>query len=654
MFYDFGGQDFYHGLYQSFSSKTAFQIVVYCADQTEIELKKDSKGYKTYKYPLSFWLKEKEYLERGTHNPYFIVENKIDDKATNSFAKDFPHIVDFENPKGIFHLFLKELATEDHSKELQNQLQLEYLKKQLLQELYEEKEISKSLTVFFQDIYDDSTKPKLTIKQRTQYVVDGISPENMLTQLRLLENSGVLFLSEDTEQVITNPQAFIQYIHTKVLEQKALFKVCGRLKKQEWKELNNGEYAKLIEDFMIKQKTMFYDEDAEEYVFPNYLSLYSEDEERHFLTVSESLLAFSIQLKYFLPFGFINVLIHHFGQEPNKKKFWRDAIYFIKHVNDQPKANVFINLNIKQLCIDVYVETRDSEFDVQSYKRYLWLCLATMYEQGKLISWEAFLELKKAPKHDKEELKLHEGKPLFLQSKFPKTAKVSTDGKFYTTLSNLEERIKKNEYDIYLDNQEGRSSRLPLYKFQVFTEKPINKMKKIFISYSNEDIHYKKELEKFLKPLKEFQLAQSWSCEELNAELWHDKIQEELESSDIVIFMMSMNFASSEYILKEEVHKTFEHLKTNQNKKIICVLVRQFPWKVFSEYKDVLGEVIFKEDENKAAIALTKLPEHQFLPYDIEKGDKKEEANRVLKPLNQWEFQEEAYTQIIKVLSKIL
>jgi hypothetical protein len=115
-----------------------------------------------------------------------------------------------------------------------------------------------------------------------------------------------------------------------------------------------------------------------------------------------------------------------------------------------------------------------------------------------------------------------------------------------------------------------------------------------------------------------------------------------------------MNFASSEYILKEEVHKTFEHLKTHKNKKIVCVLVRQFPWKVFSEYKDVLGEAIFNEDEHKAAIALTKLPEHQFLPYDIENGNQKDEAKRVLKPLNQWEFQEEAYTQIIKVLSKIL
>jgi internalin A len=683
MCYDFGGQDFYHGLYQSFSSKVAFQIVVYCANQTNISLAPDSKGYTTYSYPLSFWLQEKEYLERGNQNSYFIVENKIDAKEKAAFTKDYPILNDFTAPNGIFHVFLKAPENGDVAKKSQNKLQLQFLKSQLLQEIYSPTEISKAEIEFFKKVYKESVQQSLRIKKREEYKIEGISPENMLTQLQLLENSGVLFLSQDQTEVIANPKAFIQHIHEKILKKEELLQCSGKLTKEVWNKLNTGKHKKRVEAFMLKQKTMFIDKGLhkEAYIFPNYLPLYSEDEERYFLNVSKEHFAFAIQFQYFIPFGFINVLIHHFGKEPNKKKFWRDAIYFIQHEDGKPKANVFIAINIPKLTIEVSVEARDDSFNLARYKRYLWLCLSMMYHQRELVAWTIFnkdkelgihttdYELSESPENQYDPKILIETsgfpgtfKASFGKShisfeddnEFPETTKISVDGKYFVTLSKLKEHINDNKYNILLENEKSSAKLFPLHNFQLVTIKKIKKMKKIFISYSNQDIYYKQELEKFLKPFEKFQLAKSWSCEEMTPGLWDDQIQAELESSDIVIFMMSMNFASSDYILKNEVYETFTQMASNPDKEIICVLVKEFPWRLFAKYKDIFNIKENITEDDKAGFALANISNYQFLPYEHDTSKDKADQNRVLKAIREWEFEEKAFTQIVNTIAKIV
>jgi internalin A len=650
MCYDFGGQDFYHGLYQSFSTKTAFQIIVYCADQKQIQVVEDTNGYDTYKFPLSFWLQEKEYLEVDAKNTYFIVENKIDKKVANAFSKSYPEISDFHAPIGLFHVYLKQLEEKNVTQAQRNQLQLQFLKTQLLQELYEPQVISQRVVQFYKDVYNDSIKEELEIRNVSYYnnkITENITPENMLTQLQLLENSGVLFLSEDKKEVIANPKAFIAYIHKKILKHDVIFQKHGKLTVKEWEDINKGEHAARVEAFMLKQKTMFFDADAEVYVFPNYLLLYTLDKDRYFLNVATDKLIFSIQFQYFIPFGFINVLIHHFGKEPNKKKFWRDAIYFIQHEDGKPKANVFIVINIPKLTIEVSLDVTANDFNVASYKRYLWKSLSRMYQQQPLISWDDFKKDENIPDEpQKANRKI---------TVFPETTKIAVEDSFFISLQELDNFIETQEYLVQIENSQGRSKLFPLQAFQLFTEKPIKKMKKIFISYSNKDIHHKQELEKFLKPLEKFQLAQSWSGEEVTDGLWYDQIQEELKSSDIIILMMSMNFASSDYILKEEVFNVLKQMATNDHKKVICVLVKQFPWSYFSKLKTVFDIKKDLSDSEKAAYVLANLPRQRFLPHYTDKSHPDESKHeRYLRPINQWEYPEEAYTQIVEALGKII
>jgi internalin A len=189
--------------------------------------------------------------------------------------------------------------------------------------------------------------------------------------------------------------------------------------------------------------------------------------------------------------------------------------------------------------------------------------------------------------------------------------------------------------------------------FEIFMMKKLPEMKKIFISYSNEDIYYKQELEKFLKPVNDFKLAKSWSCEEMIPGNWHNQIQTELENSDIVIFMLSINFLNSSYIMEKEVLRTFELIKKNPEKKMIFVLVKNFPWKQFSKFKDILNVTEDQFSELKIAKTMAEMPVNQFLPYFIEHPNTSD-SKRYLHPINQWKFPEDAYTQIIENLTKIL
>jgi internalin A len=149
-------------------------------------------------------------------------------------------------------------------------------------------------------------------------------------------------------------------------------------------------------------------------------------------------------------------------------------------------------------------------------------------------------------------------------------------------------------------------------------------------------------------------LAKSWSCEEITPGLWDDQIQEELESSDIVVFLMSMNFAASDYVLKEEVYRTFEQMAKNPDKKIVCVLVRYFPWSYFESLKDIFNIKDEINDEDKAGFALANLSNYQFLPYYYDKKDDETKDKRYLKPIAEWQYKERAYSQIVEVLGKLI
>lgn len=77
---------------------------------------------------------------------------------------------------------------------------------------------------------------------------------------------------------------------------------------------------------------------------------------------------------------------------------------------------------------------------------------------------------------------------------------------------------------------------------------------KAFISYSRSDHALKAKLRKFLRPIEDsFGLSIFDDQGILPGEEWEDRIWKEFDSSQIIILIVTENFLSSEFCLKERV-----------------------------------------------------------------------------------------------------
>ena len=171
--------------------------------------------------------------------------------------------------------------------------------------------------------------------------------------------------------------------------------------------------------------------------------------------------------------------------------------------------------------------------------------------------------------------------------------------------------------------------------------------KKIFVSYSRKDVDYKDLLRDYLKFLHTFEIADNWSCEDITIGNWHSQIQRELESSDLIIFMLSHNFFNSKYILEQEVQKTIERIADGGKQEILCVIVR--PIVGFDKIKGVISDKISPLQE-----AILKLGDNQYLPYKKVKKPLSEEHEEKIMPLLTFDPIEEAMTQIVeKIIEKL-
>lgn len=76
----------------------------------------------------------------------------------------------------------------------------------------------------------------------------------------------------------------------------------------------------------------------------------------------------------------------------------------------------------------------------------------------------------------------------------------------------------------------------------------------IFISYAHADEELKKELDKHLMSLKRSGKIETWNDRELIAgQEWDEIIKSELNKSDIILLLISIDFIASQYIWDKEL-----------------------------------------------------------------------------------------------------
>jgi GTPase SAR1 family protein len=117
-----------------------------------------------------------------------------------------------------------------------------------------------------------------------------------------------------------------------------------------------------------------------------------------------------------------------------------------------------------------------------------------------------------------------------------------------------------------------------LTSFKKYLNSPL-KLKKIFISYSKQDIGLVNKFIEHLSALQRDGKVAHWYCSELEAgSVWNDEIQKHLDEADIVCFMISPNFMKTEYIHEHEIKKSFDRKAKDQKFKIVPIILNFCRW----------------------------------------------------------------------------
>ncbi len=142
-------------------------------------------------------------------------------------------------------------------------------------------------------------------------------------------------------------------------------------------------------------------------------------------------------------------------------------------------------------------------------------------------------------------------------------------------------------------------------------------MKNIFISYSHIDEKYKQQLVNHLSPLIRTHKVNIWEDGKIvPGEKWDDAIKIKLETSNIILLLVSSDAIASDYINNVEIKKALE--RNDKNEAIVIpIILRPCKWTILP------------------------IAENQALP-------------KFGKPISKWEDLDDAFLNVINGILKIL
>jgi len=616
LFFDFGGQDFYHGIYRAFLSGGGLQIILYNATIKQNGLGEDIENKPIYNYNLPYWLGQKNYTETKNNSqaePYFLIQtyaeenhtdtNELSYKKEDGFKKTFylslkkekdlnaeqqNDIPIFQADKTNFNIHfnhcIKQLAvTGNEPQWFIDFLQFIYTKKQ---GQYQPSNIAEEVLPHFKIDYEQNKDEQIAILKR---------------YLQQLHISGLVLYYHDIKElediVWLNPEALVAHIQTSVLPKEIIqhFNNNGGIDKKIFENLINDNS---ILAFLKAQKVVYLhkpnveNDTQDEYIIPNYLPIaHHADADYQFITIGIAQPSLILKFKNFIPFGFINQLICFFGQQPDVKKFWRNQLLFTY----QQHTSVLIQICYKDLTIRVCVHSSTQQpYPVVNY---LFNSLIALYCDVPIITREE----EGIPSEDNESrflgnhglyyLSNEKKYELYVPDKLTKDIYLSIDNTYFVNYHDLkalpvnETQITAYGLDEHILIDTTKAKTVAAYPFGQIINKTFTKMKKIFISYSKDDLVLVNKFIQHLSVLKREGKIAHWYCTELIAGGdWNEEIQNHFSASDIVCFMVSPNFLKTNYIYEFEVKKAFERKEQDKNFKIVPIILDFCRWTDETEY----------------------------------------------------------------------
>ena len=612
-FYDFGGQDFYHGIYHAFYSAGALYMLFW-----RQELDKNSRGKELLKdesthrekilnFNRNYWLGQIRYADRQRR----IAGRDISDGEKILVVQTHADCDRRQNLKGAafsvqeeFYIALEreKLGTETLDSLLQerDEAAKRYLYLRLKEEIARIKEkmsieVTESESSLYAYIIEGEKREKPYGPIRIKDLCQAMSFDKDMTpslkgELHQLYLHGeVLYYKDDkklSHLVWLDPEATVNYIHTEILDKR----IIGRKGVVEKKVLETKD-ERLVR--LLELEKVIY-RNGEEYIIPGYLPLADGDEMYEWLKLSYLQPNITLKFEHFIPFGLINQLICYYGQGENElKKFWRDQLFFTlvntpskkectkreengflpyeeERVSDtypEGRYMVWISLNHEQLTIEVYIKPIDQgiEHQVSQVERMLLQDVLDMYWSNIPPSnSERYLSRRR-----QEHRRLRQDFPIedlyISTSKLPLCQERRLFVKLdfidhYDPEKGIVEAGGSRGMAVAYPLNEGELDKeqaqlISLRSFQHLTDnRHIGKMKKVFISYSKDDKAELKVCLQFFKPLEDEGLVTIYYDErtEAGAEI-HPTIHKEIAEADVIVVLVSPSLLSTDYITRLEL-----------------------------------------------------------------------------------------------------
>ena len=620
IFYDFGGQDYYHGIYQAFFTTQSLHLLFWHADTDRNSVGKDRNGFQTRNFNRPYWLGQIAYAS----NRCMSVGGNPDGKDTPQTTDDTIIIQTHADETAAKQQTLGCAAGDSVLEEIYVSL-----KSKGKSAIYARRYLNERV----REVIANRNKPiKITEKDKGLYEAlpliaerykhspvsletlaaelnmgrdenDLYTIEYLQTELNQLSLRGEVLYYRENEKlnsyVWLNPAAFVQMIHWEILKKKSIDK--GKIRKDTFRKKldklcsdgqtgigeNNMTLQLLLEELIVY-------EDKECYVIPGYLPLHSDDEAYKWLTLGFERPNFVLKFERFIPFGLINQIIAYYGREEGAlKKYWRDQVIFTAgremdrrqlepESKSLPKANaedylIWIKLDFTDLAISVFIkeQRKTSAKDMQRKEVAILSDILDMYWNN-IPPREQIGD--KGAEETRSSIRETNRKKRPIQDLYLSCAQADKDltESHYIHLGTLDDESKTTAkiaaYPLRggaIDKERVREVSTRPYK-HLSVNKNLATAKQIFISYSKEDQTELETCLQFFKPLEKNGQIEIYYDKLTKFETpIHPEIRKRIVEADCIIALISQRYLATDYILDHELPVFREY-----NKTIVPILIK--------------------------------------------------------------------------------
>lgn len=611
--WDFGGQEYFHATHQLFFSADALNILLWSRQDEP----RQSETFEAC-FELNYWLRCIEQLvPKDTNNPIevIIAENKID---LNNLEQTLIDQVYYKSKLPHFnlqfvHFSLKTLKRMGHFQELLT----ERIEKLYTNQPYSYKEYLATIRRAATDV--------VTIKKIGQDI------DKIKIAMKVFHNMGILLYFHEVipDMVFIKPQALLNFLYQEVLgkernEQIKMSLIEKAISGNKW-DLSIDHVVGLLKHFDLVFEVPNYKDTL---FVPQYLKdapiLIDLFEKYHFqqpniIITSDHFLMSLAMLRVFSGYGaFVK------RNDQRERLFWKDGI-----VIDKNGQLLMIKLNRVKQQIELFPDQQHHNFNLQN--EVVQFILSTTNKHNKRhksknedtiahtqplsptgatrftedhpvtepLSTELLLEAPVNTSDPGGQAMQPWRYRILPTDHLPQIAfnwdsqyfaiQVSLDGQFYVNWSDLVDHVNKGIFMLEAkfqklnqesDTWETLKKTVSVFDYNKYLPKnQKGEMKKIFISYSKEDLAMVNKFRDHLASLKLDGKVADWYCSELKAgSEWHHEIQEHFEEADIICFMVSPNFMKTQYIHEYEIARAFELKKVKPQLKIVPIILDFCRW----------------------------------------------------------------------------